>query len=189
MPIIFGIVQNNSIVINPGTINSWGGTTAPAGWLLCDGASLPQTGTYAALYAAIGGAFGTVGSFFNVPDLRGRFLRGVAGLTGITRDPDSGTRPFMNPGGNVNNAVGSVQADQFFSHIHTDSGHLHSLFGTGPGVQFPGGTADCGMNQGATANTVALGANAIRNGIANIQPNGGSETRPLNAYTNFIIKY
>ena len=56
----------------PGTIMPYLGATAPAGWFLCDGAAYSRT-TYAALFAVIGGQYGTGdGTTFNMPDLQGR---------------------------------------------------------------------------------------------------------------------
>lgn len=60
-----------------GTILPFGGTTAPSGWMICNGASLLRT-DYAELFAIIGTAFGSADStHFNIPDLRGEFLRGA----------------------------------------------------------------------------------------------------------------
>lgn len=69
--------SNNSNQI--GIIVPYGNTTAPAGWILCDGSAVSRT-TYAALFAVIGTTFG-VGdgvTTFNVPDLRQRFVLGKA---------------------------------------------------------------------------------------------------------------
>ena len=74
-----------AIASTVGTISAYGGNTAPTGWLLCDGTAISQT-TYADLFAVIGCNFGCSGGNFNLPDLRGRFLRGRDGST--TRDPD-----------------------------------------------------------------------------------------------------
>jgi hypothetical protein len=95
----------------PGTVLSYMGTTAPAGWLLCDGASVSRA-TYPGLFAVISTSCGTAGTtVFNLPDFRGRFLRGRDGATG--RDPDRATRTAMNLGGSIGDAVGSIQLDQF----------------------------------------------------------------------------
>lgn len=60
-----------------GSILPYGGTTAPSGWMICNGASLLRT-DYAELFAVIGTAFGSADStHFNIPDLRGEFLRGA----------------------------------------------------------------------------------------------------------------
>lgn len=78
--------------------------TPPAGWLKANGAAVSRT-TYAALFAAIGTTFG-VGNgstTFNLPDLRGEFIRGWDDSRGI----DSG-RVF-----------GSAQAQAIQSHTHT----------------------------------------------------------------------
>lgn len=55
----------------------WYTAAPPANWLICNGASLSTTGTYAALFAVIGYAFGGSGANFNLPNLSGRFPFGV----------------------------------------------------------------------------------------------------------------
>lgn len=55
----------------------YGGSSAPTGWLLCDGSSVSTT-TYADLFAAIGYTYGGSGASFNLPDLRQRFPLGKA---------------------------------------------------------------------------------------------------------------
>lgn len=62
-----------------GTCIPYGGTTAPTGWVLCDGTSYSKTaesGKYAALHTAIGYTFGGSGDNFSVPSFRGRFVAG-----------------------------------------------------------------------------------------------------------------
>ena len=49
--------------------------TPPTGFIKANGASL-STSTYAALFSAIGYTYGGSGGSFNVPDLRGEFIRG-----------------------------------------------------------------------------------------------------------------
>ena len=154
----------------PGVIVAFGGGGAPDGWLLCDGSTVSRT-TYAALFAEVGVNFGEGDgtTTFNLPDLRGRFLRGVDGDAG--RDPDNATRTVMNVGGSVGNAVGSVQPDAFKSHSHSlpqQEGRAAS--GTGfDGEMYA-------ANSGLPAGTVD--ASSV----------GGTETRPINAYVNYIIK-
>jgi microcystin-dependent protein len=55
-----------------GSIIMWSTTSAPTGWLICDGSGVSTT-TYAALFAVIGYTFGGAGATFNVPDMRQRF--------------------------------------------------------------------------------------------------------------------
>lgn len=59
-----------------GVICAYAAAAAPAGWLLCDGASYPQS-AYPALFAVIGTTYGGNASNFNVPDLRGRIPIGL----------------------------------------------------------------------------------------------------------------
>ena len=75
-----------------------------AGWLYCNGDAVSRT-TYADLFAAIGTTYG-VGdgsTTFNLPDLRGVFLRGLDDGKGY----DSGR------------AIGTYQADDNKAHTHT----------------------------------------------------------------------
>lgn len=67
------------IPIPPGVMSAYGGSSAPTGYLLCDGSAVSRT-TYAALFAAISTTFGTGdgSTTFNVPDMRGRFPFGKA---------------------------------------------------------------------------------------------------------------
>lgn len=58
-------------------------STAPTGYLLCDGSAVSRT-TYKALFEAIGTAYGAGNgsTTFSVPDLRGRVPVGVDGAAG-----------------------------------------------------------------------------------------------------------
>lgn len=65
-------------VLPIGMITMFGGSAAPVGWALCNGASKSTTDpAYAALFAVVGYAYGGSGANFNLPDLRGRFPVGV----------------------------------------------------------------------------------------------------------------
>jgi microcystin-dependent protein len=60
-----------------GTILAYGGTSAPAGWMICDGTSLLRA-SYPELFAVIGTAFGSADStHFNIPDMTGKTAMGV----------------------------------------------------------------------------------------------------------------
>ena len=68
-----------------GTVSAFAGSSAPTGYLLCDGSAVSQT-TYAALFAVVGAnAFGTDGGGnFSLPNLKGRTVIGVGVGTEIT---------------------------------------------------------------------------------------------------------
>lgn len=90
-------------MVPSGTVLYFAGRTAPAGWLKANGAAVSRT-AYAALFAAIGTTYGAGDgrSTFNLPDLRGEFLRGWDDGRGV----DAG-RVF-----------GSAQAHALQSHQH-----------------------------------------------------------------------
>ncbi|MCX5782779.1 MAG: tail fiber protein [Elusimicrobia bacterium] len=156
---------NGQNVVPVGSIIPYAGDTAPAGWLLCNGDPVSRT-TYANLYAVIQEKFGQGdgSSTFNLPDLRGRFLRGRD--AGAGRDPDSASRTAMNTGGNTGDAVGSMQTDEFKSHNHSISI----------------------MQPGAAYSNVSMGSSSSV-GPLSTSSAGGNETRPINAYVNYIVKY
>lgn len=162
-------VTSTDSIIPPGVVVAFGGTTAPEGWLLCDGRSFLRT-DYPRLFAAIGSAHGTAdGTHFNIPDYRGRFLRGVDGTAGIEPSADKAARTAMKTGGNTGNNVGSVQTDGFSTHNHT----ISSL-----------------RNNSQSSQVIGGGSNAdfLGSGVSTTSV-GGNETRPKNAYVNWIIKY
>jgi hypothetical protein len=117
-------------------------TTAPAGWLKANGAAISRA-TYANLFAAIGTSFGPGDgeTTFNLPDLRGTFIRGFDDGRGV--DPG---RPY-----------GSTQSGANLSHTHGvfDFGHAHGVSDPGHnhGVSDPGhahGVFDPGHNHGVS---------------------------------------
>jgi microcystin-dependent protein len=152
-----------TVAVPSGSITMYGGTSAPTGYLLCDGTSYLQS-AFPALFAAIGVAYGSAdGTHFNVPDFRGIFPRGVSGTSG--NDPDATSRTAANTGGNTGNNVGSFQQYGIQSHVHA-----YSIFSgaTGPNNTFAAGT--------------------VQQAVLDTAPQGGNETRPVNIYVNFIIK-
>lgn len=79
--------------IPTGTVSAFAGSTAPTGYVLCDGSAVNRT-TQAALFAVIGTTYG-VGdgsTTFNLPDLRGRVVAGMGGslLSGTDALADTG---------------------------------------------------------------------------------------------------
>jgi len=78
---------NVSGTVPSGGIIPFAGTSAPTGFLMCDGSAVSRT-TYAALYSIIGTTYGSGdgSTTFNLPDMRGAFPRGAvpSGLNAIT---------------------------------------------------------------------------------------------------------
>jgi len=156
----------------PGSLMAFAGTSAPTGWLACQGQAVSQT-TYAALYAAIGATWNTGGEGagnFRLPDLRGMFLRGT------------GTNATGSSSGAVGPAVGTYAADTYLNHSHaiTDPGHNHTY--TTFGGQAAGGS-------GASANPTTQSTGTSTTGISvNTSTTGGTETKPKNYGVLYIIK-
>jgi len=86
---IFGSTSETAAVLIPaGIVVAWAGSSAPDGWLECNGAAISRT-TYATLFAIAGTAFGpgNGSTTFNIPDVRGRAIYGTS--TAITRGVSS----------------------------------------------------------------------------------------------------
>ena len=141
----------------------------PANYLYCNGASLARTG-YAALYNVIGTNWGTADSnHFNLPDLRGFFLRGHDDNTGNDNTTDRNNRTASETGGETGDKVGTYQADQVGSHLHAVPVLVATA--TSSGVN-PKGT-----NTGSSWTTI------------NSNSTGGNQTNPRNLYVQYYIKY
>lgn len=82
-------------------------SNAPSGWLKANGAAVSRT-VYANLFRAIGTTFGSGDgrTTFNLPDLRGEFLRGLDDGRGV----DSNRRMGSNQSDAIRNITGSIDA-------------------------------------------------------------------------------
>jgi microcystin-dependent protein len=86
-------------------ISAFASSAAPSGWLECNGQAVSRS-TYSKLYSSIGTTFGAGdgSTTFNIPDLRGEFIRGWShGRSGV----DDGR------------TVGSFQDQSIQSHAHS----------------------------------------------------------------------
>ena len=144
-------------------------STVPSGYLECDGAAVSRT-TYADLFSAIGTTYGSGNgaSTFNVPDLRGEFIRGWDNGRGV----DS------------SRTLGSTQSDENKSHNHTitDPGHNHqvniNVYQQGSG---PNASTDMANRAGNTTSSTST------TGIS-LAASGGTESRPRNVAMMYVIK-
>lgn len=169
------------LVVPAGSVQAFAGSTIPGGWLLCDGKALSRL-DFPRLYTAIGTNWGAgfelVGSNlvkgtndFNLPDLRGLFLRGVTGSrTNQWGDSSFASRTNLPSGGNLGNSVGSLQADMVGPHFHLIEVHIPN----GGNGKTPGGSTTGTLNGEGYSRTIG---------------NDGIESRPKNAYVHYIIKY
>ena len=101
-----------------GAIQLFAGSSAPNGWLICNGQAISRT-TYAALFAVIGTTYG-VGdgsTTFNVPNLVNKTVRGSNSL-GKTGGADTITLSTANLPAHTHGA-GSYSAVSNGAHTHT----------------------------------------------------------------------
>lgn len=164
-------LERQGPAVPSGTIVAFGGDVVPPGWLLCDGSSVNRADK-PALFAAIGTGWGNGDgtTTFNVPDLRGRFLRGVDRAVG--RDPDRDSRTANAAGGNTGDKVGTVEGDLLHNHTHQSAYYTYAAIG------YAGG--------GAGALVISTAVNTGTTGV--IEAVAGPETRPKNSSVNYIIK-
>jgi microcystin-dependent protein len=150
-----------------GGLIMWGTSTAPTGWLLCDGAAVSRT-TYAALFAIVGSTFG-VGdgsTTFNIPNYVNRFPIGVGSTAALAAT------------GGTNDAV-------VVSHTHTltDPGHSHvANFVRNAGGAFSS-TSGSNLTNVASTNDAFTGITIATAGVS-----GTNQNLPPYLGINFIIK-
>jgi len=97
-----------------GQISAWAIATPPAGWLICNGASILRS-AYAALFAVLGTAYGAAdGTHFNLPSYVDYSLMGAGNIVAI--------------GGWAGNELHAISAAEMPVHNHglTDPGHNHN---------------------------------------------------------------
>jgi microcystin-dependent protein len=158
-----------------GAVSAFAMATAPTGWLKANGAAVSRT-VYSALFSAIGTTFGAGNgsSTFNLPDLRGEFVRGWDDGRGV----DSG-RTF-----------GSSQLDQMQQLTGTLSrvGSNRVMFSGGSGVFGTPSGNDAALSAGSGANT-GLNGNVTFDSASSPGARTGAETRPRNRALLFCIKF
>lgn len=138
-------------------------TTAPSGWMKANGAAVSRT-AYAELFAAIGTTFGSGDGVntFNLPDLRGEFIRCLDDGRGV----DNGR------------VMGSAQGDSVKSHEHDlptttggSGGNRAGIIDDAFKVTYPNNLAPTDNYRAYTFST------------------GGTETRPRNIALLACIKF
>ncbi|HEY1932828.1 MAG TPA: phage tail protein [Acetobacteraceae bacterium] len=182
-----------SIVIGSIATMGFDSSSPPsAGWLFCDGSAVSRT-TYADLFSAIGTSWGSGDgtTTFNLPDLRGYFVRGVSG--GTARDPGAAARHSAKVGGNAGDAVGTIQ--DFATALpvtgnlttNTTGSHVHGVphLPTDSSWYQIAGSHYAQWNSGSTQ-TSADGDHSHACG-ANNGSGGDSETRSVNVYVDYVI--
>lgn len=125
-----------SFLVPTGAVMPFAMNSAPTGWLAADGTAVSRT-TYAALWTALGTTYGTGNgsTTFNLPDLRGIFVRGSGSQT-ISGTTYSGT-------------FAAKQTDELKSHTHSVVGVAgNGSFGVGGAAPYPQGSSVTGATGG-----------------------------------------
>lgn len=158
------LYSTNTGAVPPGTIVSYANSNIPSGFLTCNGAAVSRS-VYSALFTAIGTTYGggDGSTTFNLPDLRGEFLRGWDNSRGI----DSGR------------GIGSFQQHQAPSHDHNTGNFMDFDFGSSGTHNGPHFTSATGRSSRNTS-----GPQQGTWGTSN-----GSETRPRNVSVHYCIKF
>jgi phage-related tail fiber protein len=155
--------------------------TAPSGWLKANGSAVSRT-AYKRLFEVINTIYGEGDGLntFNLPDLRGEFLRGWDDGRGA----DSGRE------------LGSGQASQNLAHTHNGStdtagSHSHTVSDGRPinpsGRGLAGGSDFPGVHESITTRGTSVAGSHSHTIMTN--PSGGTEARPRNVALLACIKY
>lgn len=163
----WGKIKNaiNKNTTPAGAITIFGGTTAPNGWLICDGSEVSRT-TYADLFAVIGTTYGSGdgATTFKLPDIRGLFPIGY--------DPnDTDFNTLGKTGGSKTDDLSNAYAKIGIS----SDGHIYAAESGGSynaSRSLSGGYAGA---SGSKHNSSGLG--------------GSVSTLPPHIVFNYIIKY
>mgnify|MGYP006921336039 CR=1 FL=1 len=163
-------------LVPTGCISMFASTTAPTGWLYCDGTAYART-DYAALYSVISSAYGaTSTSDFKVPDLRGRFAKGAGTSTGVDA-----------AGNFYAGVLSSANDDRMALHEH---GTLISTGGGGLGLTSTNYLAyvNLGANVAPTVTSPLIGG-PVSSGSMAFTPRSSNTTEPQSLGVGYIIKY
>lgn len=130
-------------LVPAGAVMPFAMNSAPSGWLAADGTAVSRS-TYAALFSAIGTTHGSGdgSTTFNLPDLRGIFVRG-SGSQSISGTTYSGT-------------FADKQQDDFKAHTHSTG---QGIVGSAGPAQFAGGPFGLQVTSGSTGGTETRPAN------------------------------
>lgn len=167
----------------PGDIKGTLGAV-PTGWIPADGRALSRT-TYAALFSAIGTAYGSGdgSTTFNVPDLRGEFLRGWDSGRGIDPGRALGSlQDWATARPKTTAAVGVVDGGATQPLV---DGNGSALGGANPStVGFARVSKAGNPTTASDADTLGSGTQLdVINVVA-----GDAETRPRNIAVRWLIK-
>ena len=180
--------KRRNLGIPSGAVFPFAGTTAPYGYLVCDGSAVSRA-SYPALFLSLGSGtlhgIGDGSTTFNLPDYRGKFMRGLDGTAG--NDPDKAARIHPVTSAVVGDVVGSVQADAMQGHFHTLGGQYNTADAAANPANYLQATATGGAPITATLQNNNYISSPKSDGT-NGAPRTSLESRPKNVNVNYIVK-
>ena len=157
---VYRITKNNflkSVPLTPvGTMVMFGGTTAPPGWLFCDGSEIRKS-DYNDLWLAIGFNFKDASliqdsgvNFFAVPDMRGRFPLGLDAMGGSSanRVTDVAADSIGGTGGTQNTSLTVENLPEHEHDMEGDSGTQYYATRVGTGTPTDSGAIQLSITSG-----------------------------------------
>jgi len=179
---IISIPSSTSRIV--GSIIMFGGTTAPDGWLFCDGASYLKT-SYPTLFAVIGIKFGGDSTNFSLPNMAERFARGPASTAtiGSNGGADKITDVPQHSHALGASAVATVTDPE---HSHGYTINTYESIGDNFGQ---GGSTDQKTNNLTTAPNKTGITVAMSGSTNNTGTSGGVDFVPRYVDVNYIICY
>ena len=171
-------------VIPVGVIEMFAGSTAPNGWLVCDGSTVSRK-TYSDLFKVIGVTYGAGNSndTFTLPDMRGRTPIGVgtgSGLTARTLAATTGAETATLLEANLPSHAHSFTPS---GSLQTESSHTHGSANAGSHNHTSNNSLLMYVGSGGGANLSAGNSYQIYNLNATIQNNGDHSHGSTNSNT------
>lgn len=160
--------QVQDLLVPTGSVFSTARSTAPNGYLLCDGSAVSRT-TYPALFSAIGATYGAGdgSTTFNLPDLRGRVALGVGTASGAN---GATAHTLAQKGGEETHQLSTAEMPP---HVHThsgQSGQTHPNEAGDNNDRFQVGWGGTARNVPGTQTDAAGGSGGTVVGHNNLQP-------------------
>jgi microcystin-dependent protein len=168
-----------------GSITAFAGSSAPSGYLLCDGSQLSRE-TYSSLFSVIGTTYGTGNGIttFNIPNLKGRMPVGL----------DSSQTEFNSLGLIGGAKQHTLTSNEMPSHTHTQNQHNHTATTADAGTHSHSAGTD---SQGSHSHTTSIqnqinlyNSGTTRNALhasLGTPTNFGSDSQGSHSHTVYIF--
>lgn len=164
-----------------GSIMPFIGTTAPNGWLLCNGTVFTDDVTTASLKALLGST--------TTPNLNGMFLRGTGSASSGHTGPTLKTVQQDDLGSHLHAA--SLPTNSAGSHNHNNNSNFNRVLSMDDKYTVNGTDNNNSTKEEpnlVNSKTIGYDGDHTHTASGNTNNTGGTETRPINYGVNYIIK-